>query len=83
MELKLLRNFSSGFAYWLLIVPYGIETAYHANDRFCKGDLLIVPYGIETIVFDIRIFWGLALLIVPYGIETWEDAAPWTYNLDF
>ena len=31
----------------LLIVPYGIETSYMANNRRW-GHLLIVPYGIET-----------------------------------
>ena len=32
----------------LLIVPYGIETAFQRFARCNWGNLLIVPYGIET-----------------------------------
>ncbi len=35
----------------LLIVPYGIETAFQRFARCNWGNLLIVPYGIETICF--------------------------------
>ena len=69
MELKLAKGVGNAQSEVLLIVPYGIETAYYWRLVTAVGELLIVPYGIETsdphesacVVF---------LLIVPYGIET-------------
>ena len=54
--------------FYLLIVPYGIET-YSEEEGEGAGDLLIVPYGIETSVVLTRKVLS-KLLIVPYGIET-------------
>ena len=70
MELKLeTYKYRDGREAYLLIVPYGIETAI--LNTFTVGFLLlIVPYGIETFVFCCPCFCGFYLLIVPYGIET-------------
>ena len=47
MELKRVILSMFSFCGFLLIVPYGIETADQRNNS--EGDwLLIVPYGIET-----------------------------------
>ena len=69
MELKLLIKFKNSTFYFLLIVPYGIETSPNSN-LFITGILLIVPYGIETSIFKNRYYYIFLLLIVPYGIET-------------
>ena len=47
MELKRNRLTPSKDLSILLIVPYGIETAY-GDYQVCVHLLLIVPYGIET-----------------------------------
>ena len=48
MELKLSSGGLYPFFRVLLIVPYGIETAYRIKAKNGDFDLLIVPYGIET-----------------------------------
>ena len=69
MELKLYKIFTDPNNGFLLIVPYGIETA-RFMPRLQLLPLLIVPYGIET--SDLKRYLGTryTLLIVPYGIET-------------
>ena len=68
MELKLLTSFAYSKYFFVLIVPYGIETD---KPLLLWGlrSVLIVPYGIET-----RKRQGCgthaSVLIVPYGIET-------------
>ena len=47
MELKLAEETELLLLFFLLIVPYGIETAEKVVGPFVT-DLLIVPYGIET-----------------------------------
>ena len=54
--------------FFLLIVPYGIETVV-LHIRLHLSFLLIVPYGIET-AKGRRKHYSECLLIVPYGIET-------------
>ena len=68
MELKQPRRGAATRGIGLLIVPYGIETAF-ARGRGQSPNLLIVPYGIETHLNSALIL-GSLLLIVPYGIET-------------
>ena len=68
MELKQIQSAISASVIPLLIVPYGIETAWRSS-TFATTCLLIVPYGIETTFSQIQIR-SHALLIVPYGIET-------------
>ena len=68
MELKLELCDMAVIIYFLLIVPYGIETESTIPFLFWSG-LLIVPYGIETESTIPFLFWS-GLLIVPYGIET-------------
>ena len=68
MELKLNYTDRSYYRNCLLIVPYGIETAYFESAE-AASRLLIVPYGIETGLHH-RPATLTALLIVPYGIET-------------
>mgnify|MGYP006932654678 CR=1 FL=1 len=68
MELKQWCLNVSRNAYFLLIVPYGIETTQPLNtSAFAR--LLIVPYGIETGPI-LKVHYVVYLLIVPYGIET-------------
>ena len=47
MELKLYKKSVSFFTFYLLIVPYGIETVLYFSS-LSRSQLLIVPYGIET-----------------------------------
>ena len=47
MELKPHLNHIHMSAFWVLIVPYGIETTKAYRDRMMT-EVLIVPYGIET-----------------------------------
>ena len=69
MELKQFYVYSIPITRFLLIVPYGIETADSVFESEYQLRLLIVPYGIETALKEA---WRRAkvLLIVPYGIET-------------
>ena len=49
MELKQSNAVVNHFFPILLIVPYGIETAWSSFSVGCGVGLLIVPYGIETL----------------------------------
>ena len=48
MELKLANLFIGEQPFYLLIVPYGIETTKGVTRQVAIIYLLIVPYGIET-----------------------------------
>ena len=72
MELKQNSVNSFFFIFFLLIVPYGIETHQLHGIQKLLEELLIVPYGIETSFKYIHKFCN-RLLIVPYGIETPYD----------
>ena len=48
MELKLLLHTVVCTLFFLLIVPYGIETFTELGTTSPAATLLIVPYGIET-----------------------------------
>ena len=51
MELEHLQTYQKVIhRMYLLIVPYGIETAKALLNRFQQVHLLIVPYGIETVM---------------------------------
>ena len=50
MELKLLLRYLHIGVYFLLIVPYGIETNKLSDAARDYYELLIVPYGIETVM---------------------------------
>ena len=49
MELKLPDRLYRRQGHFLLIVPYGIETALTLSRQYRAFPLLIVPYGIETV----------------------------------
>ena len=68
MELKQATVTIAKDIFFLLIVPYGIETNASANQEN-DSTLLIVPYGIETFLLNTSLTL-YSLLIVPYGIET-------------
>ncbi len=70
MELKLYKGYMMCFCCLLLIVPYGIETAFIRDYCHDRITLLIVPYGIETRCAYRCCDGYIWLLIVPYGIET-------------
>ena len=70
MELKLRRATYTCRQFFLLIVPYGIETDNTVLIQIHVCLLLIVPYGIETFVKSYVTHKLVQLLIVPYGIET-------------
>ena len=69
MELKHVERDCVCFPFYVLIVPYGIETRMHQYNNQHHSRVLIVPYGIETSCgHSYTRFKGV--LIVPYGIET-------------